>query len=201
MRLRQLFFVRLMIGLIAFVMPVMPALAESSSATAKLTQALKEEGINIIFIRHALAPGYGDPEDFDLLDCSTQRNLNDTGIRQAQALGRELKKAIAEAQRPLTAVLSSQWCRCQDTAREMALDLVDTFAGLNSFFQDHADRDTTLALLEDKKASLGADDLVVMVTHQVVISAATGLSTSSGGLVLHNTRTGVSTGLTLVAID
>ena len=201
MRLRQLFFVRLMIGLIAFVMPVMPALAESSSATAKLTQALKEEGINIIFIRHALAPGYGDPEDFDLLDCSTQRNLNDTGIRQAQALGRELKKAITEAQRPLTAILSSQWCRCQDTAREMALGPVDTFAGLNSFFQDHADRDTTLALLEDKKASLGADDLVVMVTHQVVISAATGLSTSSGGLVLHNTRTGVSTGLTLVAID
>ena len=190
-----------MIGLITFAMPVISALAETSSATAKLTQALKEEGINIIFIRHALAPGYGDPEDFDLSDCSTQRNLNDTGIRQAQALGRELKKAITEAQRPLTAILSSQWCRCQDTAREMALGPVDTFAGLNSFFQDHADRDTTLALLEDKKASLGADDLVVMVTHQVVISAATSLSTSSGGLVLHNTRTGVSTGLTLVAID
>jgi len=201
MRLRRLFFERLMIGLIAFSMPVISALAETYSATAKLTQALKEEGINIIFIRHALAPGYGDPEDFDLSDCSTQRNLNDTGIRQAQALGRELKKAITEAQRPLTAILSSQWCRCQDTAREMALGPVDTFAGLNSFFQDHADRDTTLALLEDKKASLGADDLVVMVTHQVVISAATSLSTSSGGLVLHNTRTGVSTGLTLVAID
>jgi len=201
MRLRRLFFERLMIGLIAFAMPVISALAETSSATAKLTQALKEEGINIIFIRHALAPGYGDPEDFDLSDCSTQRNLNDTGIRQAQALGRELKKAITEAQRPLTAILSSQWCRCQDTAREMALGPVDTFAGLNSFFQDHADRDTTLALLEDKKASLGADDLVVMVTHQVVISAATSLSTSSGGLVLHNTRTDVSTGLTLVAID
>jgi len=201
MRLRRLFFERLMIGLITFAMPVISALGETSSATAKLTQALKEEGINIIFIRHALAPGYGDPEDFDLSDCSTQRNLNDTGIRQAQALGRELKKAITEAQRPLTAILSSQWCRCQDTAREMALGPVDTFAGLNSFFQDHADRDTTLAMLEDKKASLGADDLVVMVTHQVVISAATSLSTSSGGLVLHNTRTGVSTGLTLVAID
>jgi len=201
MRLRRSFFALLVIGMIAGVMPVMQALAETSSATAKLVQALKEEGVDIIFIRHALAPGYGDPDVFDLSDCSTQRNLNDTGIRQAQALGREIKTALTEAQRPLTAILSSQWCRCQDTAREMALGPVKTFAGLNSFFQDHADRDTTLALLEAKKASLGAGDLVVMVTHQVVIRAATGLSPSSGGLVLHNTSTGVSTALTLVAID
>jgi len=195
----------LVISSITMVTPWVKAGADTSSATAELTQnlaqSLGDDGINIIFIRHALAPGYGDPSAFDVTDCSTQRNLNDVGIRQAQALGREIKTAIAAAKRPLTAVLSSQWCRCLDTAAEMALGPVEAFAGLNSFFQGYADQEATLAMLTSKTASLSADDLVIMVTHQVVIRAATGISPPSGGLVLHNTSTGVSTPLNLIAID
>ena len=38
------------------------------------------------FIRHAIAPGNGDPENFNILDCSTQ-NLSEEGIKQSKKIG------------------------------------------------------------------------------------------------------------------
>ena len=64
--------------------------------------------------------------------------------------------------------------------------------GLNSFFQDHVDRDETLALLREELSRLKSDDLVLMITHQVVIQAITGISPRSGGMVLFNSKTGQS---------
>ena len=67
----------------------------------------------LIFIRHAKAPGSGDPENFKLNDCSTQRNLNYHGFEQSKKIGLFFKKNNI----PIDLVLSSEWCRCKDTAK------------------------------------------------------------------------------------
>ena len=82
------------------------------NANENIIKNLKEGG-KIIFIRHALAPGSGDPENFDLNNCKTQRNLSNQGIEQSKRLGTFfLKNKI-----PIDIVLSSEWCRCKDTAK------------------------------------------------------------------------------------
>ena len=147
--------------------------------------ALAQTGANVVFMRHALAPGYGDPDNFQIEDCNTQRNLDAAGRRQAEAIGRYFR----EHQITFTAILSSRWCRCTQTAEQLNYGSWSEFDGLNSFFQGHVDRQETLALLRDKLDSLSSDDLVLMVTHQVVISAITDISPPSGGLVVYNTST------------
>lgn len=147
--------------------------------------ALAQTGANVVFMRHALAPGYGDPDNFQIEDCNTQRNLDAAGRRQAEAIGRYFR----EHQITFTAILSSRWCRCTQTAELLNYGSWSEFDGLNSFFQGHVDRQETLALLRDKLDSLSSDDMVLMVTHQVVISAITDISPPSGGLVVYNTST------------
>lgn len=147
--------------------------------------ALAQTGANVVFMRHALAPGYGDPDNFQIEDCNTQRNLDEAGRRQAEAIGRYFR----EHQITFTAILSSRWCRCMQTAEQLNYGRWSEFDGLNSFFQGHVDRQETLALLRDKLDSLSSDDMVLMVTHQVVISAITDISPPSGGLVVYNTST------------
>ena len=93
-----------------------------------LIQSLKEGG-KIIFIRHAYAPGGGDPDNFDINDCSTQRNLNDKGIKQSKLIG----KFFNENNIQIDQILSSEWCRCKDTAK-YAFQNFRTFDALNSFF-------------------------------------------------------------------
>ena len=125
-------------------------------------------------------PGYGDPDNFQIEDCNTQRNLDEAGRRQAEAIGRYFR----EHQITFTAILSSRWCCCTQTAELLNYGSWSEFDGLNSFFQGHVDRQETLALLRDKLDSLSSDDMVLMVTHQVVISAITDISPPSGGLIV-----------------
>ena len=141
----------------------------------------------MIFLRHALAPGHGDPKNFDLNDCRTQRNLDETGRRQARAIG----KRIAAAQLNLAGIYSSEWCRCLETAFLLDLGAITPFEGLNSFYQNHAPRDATLAKLTSKLDSLPRDGApVIMVTHYVTIQAVTNRQVSSGGAVLYDLTTG-----------
>jgi phosphohistidine phosphatase SixA len=141
----------------------------------------------VIFIRHALAPGTGDPAAFDLGDCRTQRNLDATGREQARAIGRKL----AASGLAFGAIYSSQWCRCLETAQLLGLGPVTPFSGLNSFYQDHAPRGPTLARLAAKLDSLPRNGKpVVMVTHFVTISAITGIAATSGGMVLYDLASG-----------
>ena len=72
-----------------------------------------QSGGNIVFIRHALAPGNGDPENINLNDCNTQRNLSENGIEQAKKIG----EFFQNNKIPIDIVLSSEWCRCKDTAK------------------------------------------------------------------------------------
>ena len=144
-------------------------------------EKLKNHDINkVIFLRHALAPGNGDPPNFNVNDCSTQRNLDQIGIDQSRMLGNTLKKIGIK----FSKIYSSFWCRCKDTALNMNIGEFKTHKGLNSFYEKYADRKLTLIKLNNLVNSfdkLGGPYL--LVTHYVNILAFTGLSTSSGGMV------------------
>ena len=158
------------------------------AAADPLREAITATGGNVIFMRHALAPGYGDPDHFSVDDCSTQRNLDSRGSAQAEATGAWLRQRGYR----FDAIDSSAWCRCKDTASHLGLGPWRVFDGLNSFFQGHVDRSQTLRLLETRLNSIAADQQVLMVTHQVVISAVTGIAPPSGGLVVYNPVTGAA---------
>ena len=95
---------------------------------------------NVLLIRHALAPGFGDPHNFDLNDCSTQRNLDGEGREQASRIGEKIKAAGIK----FSKIYSSQWCRCLETAENMNLGEITVETGLNSFFQGIVAKDKTL---------------------------------------------------------
>lgn len=172
--------------LILAIMLLPAGIGPANSAESTVFDALRDGG-HVLLLRHAIAPGFGDPAGFDPSDCTTQRNLSADGRAQARALGARLR---AEGLGNLP-VLSSVWCRCQETARELALTEPVVHAGLNSFFQDRARRDTIVAALRDLLAALADGDSAVLVTHQVNIQAITGRSVASGaGLVVRPDATG-----------
>lgn len=142
---------------------------------------------SVVLIRHALAPGVGDPERFALNDCSTQRNLNDEGRAQAVRIGKFFRQLPV----PVEAVWSSQWCRTRETA-DLAFpgQRIDQ-AAFNSFF---GEPDAAPAQTQAARALLNAwagKGLLVVVTHQVNITAITGVVPASGEAVVLGRRNGV----------
>lgn len=148
-----------------------------SLALANDWQALKEPG-TIAIMRHALAPGTGDPAGFRLEDCATQRILDAKGQDQARAIGAALRdQGILFDQ-----VLTSQWCRTRETATLLEVGPVVDTPALNSFFQDYS---TRAAQTEAVSALLArTEGKLLLVTHQVNISALTGQSTRSGEMLV-----------------
>ena len=137
----------------------------------------------IIFMRHSLAPGYGDPKNFNLNDCSKQRNLDKRGIEQSRIIGNYFK----ENNIVFTKIFSSFWCRCKDTALYLNIGDYKAHKGLNSFYEDHVDRDETIVELNKLIDSLKSDKgPYLMVTHYVVVQAISQLSVSSGGMVVYD---------------
>jgi phosphohistidine phosphatase SixA len=136
----------------------------------------------VLMLRHAQAPGIGDPPEFRIGDCATQRNLDAGGRAQAARIG----KRLAEAGVSRAKVYSSQWCRCLETARLLKLGAVTELPALNSFFGREQQREAKIADLRRFLAGLPVNGPpVVLVTHQVTISAITGQGiTSGGGVVL-----------------
>ncbi|TLD46551.1 MAG: hypothetical protein FAZ92_01177 [Accumulibacter sp.] len=132
----------------------------------------------VLMLRHAHAPGVGDPVNLVIGDCSTQRNLDAKGRVQARELGARLRAAGLTKAR----VLASQWCRALETARLLDLGAVEPLPELNSFFGRQNDRQRILGGLRAFLARLPADGPpVILVTHQVVVDAFTGASPPPGG--------------------
>ena len=173
-------FLKLIFFLYLFVLIFFPLIALSD-----ISQAIKKFNPNVIFLRHAIAPGYGDPKNFTLQECATQRNLDRKGIEQAKSIGDYLK--INNIQ--FSEILSSEWCRCIDTAYNMDIGEWKKFDGLNSFFQNFSSKSKVLKKLNTKLKEIKSDELVLMITHQVVIYNITGISPPSGGFVLYNSFT------------
>ncbi|MGB7441680.1 MAG: histidine phosphatase family protein [Coleofasciculaceae cyanobacterium] len=134
-----------------------------------------------VLMRHAIAPGTGDPANFQLGNCSTQRNLSEEGRAQARRTGEVFREKNVTVQQ----VLSSEWCRCLDTAELMDLGSVERFPALNSFFQDRAKGpERTQQLREFMVNNRDDPGITVLVTHFVNISAIAGNSVSSGEMVV-----------------
>jgi broad specificity phosphatase PhoE len=142
--------------------------------------ALVVQADHVILLRHARAPGTGDPPNFRLGDCSTQRNLSDEGRAQAFRVGKRLR----EAGLPGTTVYSSQWCRCLETARLLAVGPIIELPVLNSFFQSPEMEQKNDRELRVWIASADLSRPVVIVTHQVNITALTGIVPAEGEVLV-----------------
>ncbi len=141
-----------------------------------------QEGNKIILIRHAKAPGGGDPEGFNIEDCKTQRNLDMMGINQSKKIG----KLFREKKIKINQVLSSEWCRCKDTAKYAFGDFKE-FSALNSTYTPPYDQNEKQQIKDLKNYVnkwKGKGGNLVLVTHYVIILAITGETASPGELVI-----------------
>ena len=152
----------------------------SAYSIEEILPSLKEGG-KIIFIRHAYAPGVGDPENFNINDCSTQRNLNDEGITQSKLIGEFFKTKKIKIDK----VLSSEWCRCKDTAK-FAFNHFETFDALNSFYSAKFAKNEKRQIEDLKKyiKNWKSNKNLILVTHYVVISSMLNIAVSSGEIVV-----------------
>ena len=140
-----------------------------------------EDGGKLIFIRHAYAPGNGDPAGFNLNDCSTQRNLSDDGRKQAQRIGEFFNKNKIEIYK----VLSSEWCRCKETAK-IAFKNYSTNSFLNSFYSSKfsKNKDKQVKAFNYYIKNLESKKNLIFVTHYVFISEVLNYGPSSGEIVV-----------------
>jgi phosphohistidine phosphatase SixA len=137
-------------------------------------------GGNIVLMRHAIAPGGGDPPGFRLDDCATQRNLSEEGRNQARSIGESFRSRGIVVDR----VLTSQWCRCRETAELLDLAPVEEYAVLNSFFSDRSTADSQTEALRRFVGKNDPKGNILLVTHQVNITGLTGVFPASGEMVV-----------------
>ena len=161
----------------------------TNAAELTLDNYARNKHGNVIFLRHTLAPGFdakGEPDKFNIDDCSTQRNLNSVGINQAIKLG----KIFSDSGLIFQKIYSSQWCRCLETAKLLKLGRVFPEISLNSGFRGIYKKEISLKKLSKLLDELkNKDGLFLMVTHYGTISAVTGIVVDSGGAVAYNANT------------
>lgn len=134
----------------------------------------------VALMRHALAPGTGDPEGFDLGSCATQRNLDARGRAQARQTGAALRDAGIR----FDAIWTSQWCRARETAALLDMGDPEERPPLNSFYDRQGDRAGQTKAIGEQIAALPRDTRLLIVTHQVNITALTGLGVASGEIIV-----------------
>jgi broad specificity phosphatase PhoE len=128
------------------------------------------EGGNVVLMRHARTePGVGDPPNFRVGDCGTQRNLSAEGREQARRTGAAFQREGIR----LDEVRSSAWCRCVDTA-QLAFGRHTVWAPVNTFFGGQGERDTQTRQVLAAVRGLRAPANWMLVTHQVNVTALTG---------------------------
>ena len=163
--------------LIIFITINSPIKADSNQ---NLINELKQGG-KLIFIRHAYAPGGGDPDNFDINDCNTQRNLSNSGIVQANKISSFFKSNNILIDK----VYSSEWCRCKETAL-IVFNEFETKSFLNSFFslKFSQNKDSQMKQLKKFIRNWDGKKNLVFITHYVVISEILNYGSSSGEIVI-----------------
>ena len=161
--------------------------SEKLYATEFLIHKLKAGG-NIVMIRHAYAPGNGDPNNFSIKDCLTQRNLDKNGIDQSKAIGKFFK--INDV--PIDIILSSEWCRCKDTAL-YDFKKFETKSFLNSFYDIKLQGNKKEQMKELKKyiKNWKSNKNLILITHYVVISELLNISAQSGEIIISDSKLNV----------
>jgi phosphohistidine phosphatase SixA len=136
----------------------------------------------VLLLRHTLAPGVGDPENFKLNDCSTQRNLSQVGRDDAKSVGEWLKRRQIKIAR----IESSRWCRAKETAQLLDIGRVRLNPNLDSLFesQDPANAIQTVRVKKQIVDWRNKSGLLVLVGHFVNIGAVTSVGVGSGEGVL-----------------
>lgn len=155
--------------------------APPATASDALWQTL-QAGDHVVLVRHATTdPGIGDPPGFRLTDCATQRNLSDAGRAEARRLGAAFRKRGI----PVSAVKSSRWCRCLDTAR-LAFGRAEPWPALDNTFETPERRDAQMREVRKGLARPPLNGNLVLVTHGVNIAALTGVQVAQGEIVIVN---------------
>ncbi len=167
---------RLLVAAVMLTLAIVPPAVADGVDLTRLGQ-----GGHVVLLRHARAPGIGDPDDFQIGNCATQRNLDQSGRTQARALGERFRSAGIDR----ADVYSSQWCRCLETAELLELGPVQELPALNSIFRRPAERAPRIAAMQTFLDTLPSDGpVVILVSHQVNIAALTGQSTASGEAIV-----------------
>ena len=170
---------------LAFLFLLAMAWPQALRASEDVWQALRQGGTIALF-RHARAPGPGDPPNFRLEDCTTQRNLSAEGRAQAQAIG----AAFRSRQVPVERVLSSRWCRALDTARLAFGTLAEPFQPLDSFFAGQDQEPARTQAVRRTVQEWRSNGVLVLVTHQVNITALTGIFPGEGEMLVLRPKPG-----------
>jgi phosphohistidine phosphatase SixA len=169
-----------LVGLLFSVCYASSALSDAASERERLIHAIQKGGFVLLMRHSATEPGTGDPPDFKLGDCATQRNLSPKGREDAKRLGESLKKLSV----PIGRVLNSPWCRTRDTAR-LAFGKSEDYEPLSSTFNDRVHtRDQTEVVKRRMGMHNGKKDNLVMVTHNVNISALANVFTEQSEIVV-----------------
>ena len=168
----------------AAVLPAGSVLATTDVSALSALPALLKAGGCVLMFRHAQTePGVGDPPNFNLSQCSTQRNLSEAGRAQAQRIGQWFKTQNLQPR----SVQTSAWCRCKDTA-SLAFGDYTELTALNSTFESRTRQDAQTKTLRRRLGLIPANQFEVWVTHQVNITSLTGDYTSMGEALLVNNK-------------
>ncbi|EKE69517.1 histidine phosphatase family protein [Oceanibaculum indicum] len=171
---------RLVVSFLLILLFALPGTARAEMLEGEALWNALRQGGHVVLFRHAIAPGGGDPANFRLGDCSTQRNLSEEGRQQARAIG----DAFRQREVPIARVLASRWCRSTETA-ELAFGTVEPFPAIDSFFQDRARGPGQTEAARVRIQTFEGPGNMMMVTHQVNITALTDIFPASGeGVVL-----------------
>lgn len=181
-----------------FVIVLLAALGVSGPASADEADAAwaaLREGGHVALIRHADAPGgAGDPEGFQLGDCSTQRNLSEKGRSEAKALGERIRVQRV----PIGKILTSQWCRCRETATLMALGDAEDAPTFNNAYVLSEKRDELARGGLTRIAAWRGPGTLIVVTHGANIAPLTGLRPAQGEIVVVDPRSAADGTLDIV---
>jgi broad specificity phosphatase PhoE len=175
----------MMPGILALLLVAAMLWAGPVRASDEAWQSLRQGGAVALF-RHARAPGTGDPANFRLEDCTTQRNLSAEGRQQARAIGEQFRSR----QIPVERVLSSRWCRALETARLAFGDRTEPSPPLDSFFSGRDQEEAQTRAVRQIIESWRSSGVLVLVTHQVNITALTGVFPGEGEMLVLRPKSG-----------
>lgn len=161
---------------------VLSLCASITTRASELSDKLQSPD-HVLLMRHTVAPGVGDPANYSLSDCKSQRNLSSEGRQQAKAVGHWLRKMGGNNAH----VYSSAWCRCKDTAALLDLGGFTIEPALASFFDEmHSAKQKNQALefFIAQQLKVKGDKALILVTHHVNIFEFMGENVASGDMVL-----------------